>query len=131
MSENSEQRLGYVFGLVGALLIGLGGLLAVLMGVADAIAGRTLAAFNSESAAVVWFVVAGLAAAFAWMGRREWSTRPLTSGVLLVALAVVAWAVVGVNSSLLAVIGALFVFLAGLLYLLEPAKKAVGQIAAA
>lgn len=131
MSENSEQRLGYVFGLLGALLIGLGALVAVLMGAAEAITGRTVAAFNSESAAVVWFVVAGLAAAFAWMGRRQWSSRPLTSGVLLIAVAVVGWAVVGVSSSLLAVIGSLFVFLAGLLYLLEPAKKAVSQIATA
>ncbi len=131
MSENSEQRLGYVFGLLGALLIGLGGLLAVLMGAADAIAGRTVAALDADSAAIVWFVVGGLAAVFAWLGHRDWSTRPLTSGVLLVALAVVGWAVVGVSGSLLALVGSLFVFLAGLLYLLEPAKKVVSQIAAA
>lgn len=131
MSNNSEQRLGYAFGLLGAVLIGLGGLVALIVGAADMIAGRPIGAFNADSAAVVFFVLGGLAAVFAWLGHREWSTHPLTSGVLLVALAVVGWAVVGLSSSVLALIGALFVFLAGLLYLLEPAKKAVSQIASA
>ncbi len=127
MTENTpEQRLGYGFGLLGGILIGLGGLISLVLGISDMVAGRSIGALNAESEAVVLLVVGGLAAFFAWLGHREWSTRPLASGVLLVALAIVGWLVVGVGASLLALVGSLFVFLAGVLYLLEPAKKAIG-----
>ncbi len=127
MTDNTpEQRLGYGFGLLGGILIGLGGLISLVLGISDMVTGRSIGALNAESEAIVLFVVGGLAAFFAWLGHRDWSTRPLASGVLLVALAIVGWLVVGVGASLLALVGSLFVFLAGVLYLLEPAKKAIG-----
>ncbi len=127
MTDNTpEQRLGYGFGLLGGILIGLGGLISFVLGISDMVSGRSIGALNAESEAIVLFVVGGLAAFFAWLGHRDWSTRPLASGVLLVALAIVGWLVVGVGASLLALVGSLFVFLAGVLYLLEPAKKAIG-----
>lgn len=125
MSELTEQRLGYGFGLLGGVLIALGGLVSLLIGAADLILGRPLGALGAASEAVVLFVVGGLAIFFAWLGRHEWSSRPLAGGILLVVLAVLGWIVVGVAGDLLALIGSLFVFLAGVLYLLEPAKKAV------
>jgi hypothetical protein len=48
--------------------------------------------------------------------------------VLLVVLAVLGWVVVGIGANLLALLGSLFVFLAGVLYLLDPAKRAAGAI---
>jgi hypothetical protein len=124
MTELTEQRLGYGFGLLGGGLIALGGLVSLLIGTADILLGRPYGAIGAASAAIVLFVVGGLAMFFAWLGHRDWSSRPLASGVLLVVIAVVGWFVVGIDSNLLALIGSLFVFLAGILYLVEPAHKA-------
>jgi hypothetical protein len=128
MSELTEERLGYGFGILGGALIALGGLVSLVVGAADLVLGRPFGALGAASEAVILFVVGGLAMFFAWLGHRTWSGRPLASGVLLVVLAILGWIVVGVGANLLALIGSLFVVLAGILFLLEPAKKAAGSI---
>ncbi len=125
MSDNPEQRLGFGFGLLGGVLIALGGIVSLATGIADLALGRPTGALTAGSQSILLFVVGGLALFFAWLGHREWSTRPLSSGILLVVVAAIGVAVVGLGSSLLGLIGAIFVFLAGILYALEPAKKAV------
>jgi len=131
MAELSEQRLGYGFGLLGGALIALGGLVSLIVGTADLLLGRPIGAIGAASNAVVLFVIGGLAMFFAWLARHDWSSRPLASGVLLVVLAVVGWAIVGIDASLLALVGSLFAFLAGVLFLVQPAKKAVELAASA
>ena len=126
MSENTpEQRLGYGFGLLGGALIILGGLVSLILGLADFVTGHLIGAVNADSQAIVLFVVGGLAAFFAWLGHREWSTHPLSAGVLLVALALIGWLAVGVGANVIGLVGALLVFLAGILFVLDPAKKAM------
>ncbi len=131
MADLTEQRLGYGFGLLGGLLIAIGGLVSLAVGTADLVLGRSLGALSAGSEAVVLFVVGGLAIFFAWLGHRDWSSRPLASGILLVVMAFLAWVVVGVGANLVALIGSLFVFLAGVLFLIEPAKKAVNTVVSA
>lgn len=126
MAELTEERLGYGFGLLGGGLIALGGLVSLIVGTAELFLGRPNGAIGAASNAVVLFVVGGLAMFFAWLARHDWSARPFSSGVLLVVLAVVGWAIVGIDASLLALIGSLFAFLAGVLFLIQPAKKAAG-----
>ena len=125
MAEITEQRLGFGFGLLGGLLFALGGLVSLLLGTADLILGRPIGALNAASEGVLLLVIGGLALLFSWLGHRSWTSRPITSGVLLVLVAVIGWVVVGIGSSLLGLIGSLFVFLAGVLYLLEPAQRAI------
>jgi hypothetical protein len=131
MAEITEQKLGYGLGLLGGALIALGGLVSLVVGTADLILGRPYGAIDAASNAVVLFVVGGLAMFFAWLAHHDWSTRPLTSGILLVVLAVVGWAIVGIDSSLLALIGSLLAFLAGVLFLIEPSKKAAAAVVSA
>ena len=128
MSDLTEQRLGYGFGVLGGVLIALGGLVSLIISAADLVLGRPLGALGAASEAVVLFVVGALAVFFAWIGHRGGATRPITSGVILVVLAVLGWAVLGVGSDLLALIGSLFVLLAGVLFLLEPAKRAASAV---
>lgn len=125
MAEVTEQRLGFGFGLLGGILIGLGGLVRLLLGTADLILGRPIGALNAASEGVLLLVVGGLALLFSWLGYRSWTSHPVTSGVMLVLVAVIGWIVVGVGSSLLGLVGSLFVFLAGVLYLLDPAQRAL------
>jgi hypothetical protein len=131
MAEWTEQRLGYVFGLLGGGLIALGGIVSLIVGAADLALGHPYGAIGAVSAAIVLLVVGALAALFAWMGRHDWSARPLASGIMLIVIAVIGWAIVGIDASLLALIGSLFVFLAGVLYVLEPAKRAAASVASA
>jgi len=131
MVELTEQRLGYVFGLLGGALIALGGLVSLVVGTADLFLGRPHGAIRAASNAVVLFVIGGLAMFFAWLARHDWNARPLASGMLLVVLAVVGWALVGIDASLLALIGSLFAFLAGVLFLIQPAKKAAELVVSA
>jgi CHASE2 domain-containing sensor protein len=130
MTEMSEHRLGYIFGLLGGGLIALGGLLSLASGTVDFAMGRMFNAIDATGDAIVLFVVGGLAMLFAWLSRHDWSSRPLASGVVLVVLSVVGWAVLGVGVNFVAVVGSILVFLAGVLFLLEPAKRAVTTVAA-
>ncbi len=123
MSDLTEQRLGFGFGVLGGALIALGGIVSLFVSAIDLAFGHPFGALGALSAAVVLFVVGGLAIFFAYIGHRHWNSRPLTSGVLLVVLAILGWLVVGVGGNLLGLIGSLFVFLAGVLFLLEPAKR--------
>lgn len=128
MAELTEARVGFGLGLLGGILIALGGLVSLAIGTADLVMGRSIGALAAGSEGVVLLVVGGLAVFFAWLGRRAWSARPLASGILLVVVAVLAWAVVGVEGNLLALVGSLFVVLAGVLFLLEPAKRAASAV---
>jgi len=131
MAELTEQRLGYGFGLLGGAFIALGGLVSLIVGTADLLLGRPNGAIGPVSNSVVLFVMGGLAMFFTWLARHDWSSRPIASGVMLVVLAVVGWAFVGIDASLLALIGSLFAFLAGVLFLVQPVKKAAELAVAA
>ncbi len=123
MTEWTEQRLGYGFGLLGGGLIVLVGVVTLFFGAYDVVGGRGIAALGNFSAAVLEFAVGGLAVFFAWLGRHDWASRPLASGVLLLVMAVAGAVVLGLGASRFMLVGALFIFLAGVLYLLEPAKQ--------
>ena len=125
MAEVTEQRLGFGLGLLGGILIGLGGIVSLLLGTADLILGHPIGALSAASEGVLLLVVGGLAVLFGWLGHRSWSGHPITSGVMLILVAVIGWVLVGIGSSLLGLIGSLFVFLAGVLYLLDPAQRAI------
>ncbi|HEV8049252.1 MAG TPA: hypothetical protein VGP88_01530 [Thermoplasmata archaeon] len=125
MSEIVWKRLGHLFGWLGGALIGLGALVALIFGTVVLAFGHPLAAIGAISTALVLFVVAVLAIVFASLGWREGTEGSSVAGVLLVILAVVGWATLGLGANVLALIGALFVFLAGVLYLIEPARKVV------
>jgi hypothetical protein len=129
MAELTEQRLGFGFGLLGGVLIALGALVALAVGTVDLVLGRPLGAVNAATEAVLLLVVGGLAIFFAWLARHDWSAQPLTSGVLLVVTAVIAWVVFGVGGNLLALVGSLFVLLAGILFVVGPTKRAASAIA--
>ena len=131
MTELTEQRLGYGFGLLGGALIVLGGVMSLIVGAADLALGRPFGAIGAASNALVLFVVGGLVMFFAWLARHDWSSRPFASGILLAVLAIVGWVIVGIDASLLALIGSLFAFLAGVLFLIEPARRAVAPVTSA
>lgn len=131
MTELTERKLGWGFGLLGAALMAVAGILSLAFAAFDVAAGRTTGAMNSGTEALLLLVIAGLALLFAYLGHGTWSGQPLASGVLLVVIAALAWGVLGLGANVVALIGALFVFLAGVLYLVGPAVQGVKTLATA
>lgn len=129
MESFTERALGHLFGLIGGALIMVGGAVASAFGVADAVLGHPFGAMNALGEAVVLLVVGGLVLLFTHLGEHEWNTRPVASGVLLVILAVIAWGVLTLGSSVLALLGGIFALLAGALYLIEPTARAARMLA--
>lgn len=131
MSNLSERRLGYGFGLLGGGLILLGSLVSLFAGMVDLALGRPSGAISAGSLAIVLFVIGGLALFFAWLARHDWADRPLPSGVLMVVIAVLGWGFLGLGGNVVSLVGAIFVFVGGLLFLVEPAKTVVTSVVAA
>jgi hypothetical protein len=127
--DESNRGLGHLFGIVGGALICLGGIIAAVFGIADAALGRGIGlGVASLSEALLLFVVGGLVLFFTYLGGSSRNERALTSGILLVVLAVVGWGVLGLGGNLVALVGSLFAFLAGLLYLVDPARRAAHAV---
>jgi hypothetical protein len=130
MEFTTERAMGHLFGLVGGLLILVGGLVAVAFGFVDLALGRMIGAAGALGGAVVLFVVGALVLLFTHLGEHGWKERPVAPGVLLVILAAIGWAALGLGANLIALVGGILTLLAGVLYLIEPAQHAVSKIAA-
>ncbi len=131
MADLTERTVGYGFGLLGGLLIVVGGIVALVLGALDLVVGRPVGTVTAWSESVILFVVGALALFFAYLGQHSWRDRGLASGILMVVVALIGWAVLGFGGNLVALIGAIFVFLSGVLYLLEPARRVVHDVATA
>jgi hypothetical protein len=122
----TERKLGYAFGLLGGGLTALAGLVSLVVGAVDLAMGRMFGAMDAGTAGIALLVVGGLALLFAYLAYRDWSDRPIVAGVLLVVLAAIAWGLLGLGGSFLALLGGIFVFLAGVLFLVGPVRTTVG-----
>jgi hypothetical protein len=129
MENTTEREMGHLFGLVGGLLMLGGGLFAGAFGITDLVLGRLSDAAGALGAAVVLFVVGALVVLFAHFAEHGWKDRPFASGVMLVVLAVIGWATLGLGVNVLALVGGIFVLLAGVLYLIEPTQRAASALA--
>ena len=120
MTTLTERNLAYGFGLLGGLLFLLAALVSLVVGTAELFLGRLAVAMDSGSEAVVLIVLGGLALLFAYLGRRDWSDRPIVAGITLIAVSLIGWALLAVGPNIAALLGTIFVFLAGLLMLVTP-----------
>jgi hypothetical protein len=129
MDNVTERSLGHLFGLIGGALVIVGGVVAATFGLADFLLGHVTGAMGALGEAIVLVIVGGLILLFAYLGEHEWKERPVASGVLLVILALVGWAVLGLGVNVLALVGGIFALLAGALYLIEPSQRAARALA--
>jgi len=131
MSDLTERKLGWGFGLLGGVLIVVAAIVSVLVGTVDLVTGRFGGALDAGTEAILLFAVGALGLFFSYLAYRPWSDHPITPGVLLVVIAAIGWGVFGLGGNVIALLGALFVFLAGLLFLLRPAVASVKSLATA
>jgi hypothetical protein len=123
MEYTTERSLGHVFGLVGGLLVGVGGVVALVDGAADLALGHLGGAVAAVSGAILLFVVGALVVLFSHLGEHAWKDHPTTTGVMLVVLSVVGWLALGLASNVVAIVGGVLALLGGILYLVEPTKR--------
>jgi hypothetical protein len=131
MSTLTERNLGFGFGMLGGGLVALAGLVSLVVGAIDLAIGRYFGALNAGTEGIVLLVIGGLAMLFAYLSHRTWKDRPIVGGVLLVVIAALGWGVLGLGANVIALVGAIFVFLAGVLYLVVPLKTSVTSAAPA
>ena len=126
MANPTERNLAYGFGLVGGILILAAALVAGIVAAVNyaSTSGHPFPA-GPITGAVILFVLGGLVLFFVYLGQKTWRDRPIATGVVLVVLAAVTWGVMGLGANVIALIGAILVLVAGILYLIEPATSLV------
>ncbi len=131
MSDLTERGLGWAFGLIGGALFVVAAIVSAAVGTFDLAVGRPMGALGAGTDAVVLFVVGALALFFSYLAHRTWKDRPITAGVLLVVIAAIGWAALDLGVNVFALLGAILVFLAGVLYLVQPALTGAKALATA
>lgn len=115
---DDERRLAMVFGILGALLLVLEGLIELVAGVVLIALGHGLAALGTWQHAVIVLVVGVIVGLFTAYGKSSARDRALTAGVILVVIALIGWIAFGLAAGILGILGTLLVLIAGILFLL-------------
>lgn len=116
-TADGDRRLGMVFGVLGAVLLVAAAVVRFFVGVLFLATGHGIDALGSVNDAVIFLVVGLVIGFFAILGRSRGNDRSLVAGVILVVLAIVGWFALGFGSSVLAILGAIFTLIAGILFL--------------
>lgn len=117
MRATSERSIGGGLALLGAVLVGLEGLLVWVGGVVATAAGRPGLGTSDFGRGLVLVVVAVLAAFFASLGRRDRAEYGTTAGAVLVVLAVTGFFVLGFQNGVLALLGGVLFLVGGVVLL--------------
>jgi hypothetical protein len=117
MSAYEDRRLALIFGVVGAVLLVVAALIRFLVGVVFLATGHGYLGIGSIGEAIIFLVVGLVIGFFAILGRSRGSDRSLAIGVILVVLAIVGYFALGFGTSILALLGAVFTLISGILYL--------------
>jgi hypothetical protein len=117
MSAEGNRGIASIFGFLGAALLLLDSLILLVSGVfylAVSHGARALGAFDSG---IVLFVIGLVVAFFSVIGRRHTRDNSVVAGIVLVILALAGWLVLGLTSGVLALLGTVFVLIAGVVFL--------------
>jgi hypothetical protein len=109
--------VGLLFGLLGALLIVLEGLWDLVLGAVILAFGHVGFAFGTWSQGLVFVLLGLVLGGFALFGRSRGGDRSLAAGVVMVVVPVLGFALLGFLDGVLVLVGAVFVLIGGLLYL--------------
>lgn len=119
MTSGGNRGLAFAFGIIGALLL-------ILVGVIDFVGGFVFLALGngghalvSWDRAVIYVVVGVVAGLFAGLGHSGGNDRSVAAGAILVVLALVGWLGLGFGGDLIGLLAALFFLISGILYLLS------------
>lgn len=115
--SGGERGIGAALGLIGAVLFFFEAFLDLVRGVVYLALGHGMHSFGPFDEALLLIVVGILVAVFAVMGGVRPGDRSLLSGAVLVVVALVGWLALGFGTGVLALLGSVFVLLAGVVFL--------------
>ncbi len=118
MSTTSDHRVASLFGLLGAVLLIVQGILDLLSGVVYLAVGHGVRAYGSFDQAVIFVIVGLIVGFFAAAGRIRRDERTIVTGVILIVLALVGWLALGFGSGVLGILAAVLILISGVVYLL-------------
>jgi hypothetical protein len=119
MASSSDRNLGFLFGALAAVILVVAGVINFFGGfvlLAFGLGGHAIVAWGRSLVDIVLGLLVGL---FTVIGRSGARDRALSAGVILVVLAVVGWLGLGLGGGILELLAALFVLIAGILYILS------------
>jgi|SRR5208282_5762954 len=119
MSRYGNRSIGFLFGLLGSFLIVLEGFIDFVRSAFFLAIGHPLVALGAFTASVLFVVLGVVLAGFVFLGRAHRRERALASGVVLVVVALLGLLLLGFANTILGLLGAIFVLIAGLLYIIE------------
>ncbi len=118
MSAATDHRVASLFGLLGAALLIVQGILDLASGVVYLAVGHGGRAFGSLDESLILIVVGFIVAFFAAVGRTRGEERSIGTGVVLVVLALVGWLILGFGGNVLGLLGTILILISGVVYLL-------------
>ncbi|HYA10806.1 MAG TPA: hypothetical protein VEH10_03945 [Thermoplasmata archaeon] len=119
MTEVGDRRIAALFGLLGAALIALDGLIDLARGVLSVALGHGGHAYLPFDQALIFLVVGLVVAVFSVLGGLRRDGNATVAGAVLIVVAIVGWLELGVPSGVLAILGALLVLVAGVVFLVS------------
>jgi len=131
MAHWTEERIAFGLGLLGGLVFLLAAFLALIIGSVDLASDRLNGTLAAGSQALLLAALGALGGLFAYLGYHEWRDRPFSAALLLILVAVIGVMIGGPGTGALPLVGAMLVGLAGILYLLEPMKRAARYVTTA
>ncbi len=117
MRPRSDRWIAGTFGLVGAVLIVLDGVLGILGGVLSWATGRAGHPFAALDHGFVLIVVGTLLGFFAVLGRVGRDEYALAAGAVLVVFAILGYLLLGFGNGVLALVGSVLVLIGGVIFL--------------
>ncbi len=117
MPEHGGRGLGLLFGALGGALIVLEGLIDFVRGAFFLAVGHPYLGLGALGASFLFVVLGLVLILFAFLGSGRHNDRALASGVVMVVVALLGIFLLGFASGLIGLLGAIFVLIGGLLYL--------------
>lgn len=123
MSANLQtsdlRRIAFLFGLLSALLLIVAGSLDLIGGFIFLATGSGVHALRAWAGWVLFVVLGIVIGLFAAIGRGPGNDRAMAAGVVLIVISIVGWLGLGLGNGVLALLGALFALIAGILFLVS------------
>lgn len=117
--EHGDRAVAALFGLLGAVLIALEGLLDLVRSVIYLAVGRGGHSYQPFDQGVIFLVLGLIIAVFSILGVQRHQERTAVAGAVLIVVAVFGWVTLGLGSGLLAILGAILVMVGGVVFLVS------------
>ncbi len=116
---SGDRRIGFIFGILGAALFVLSGLLSLVGGLVVFALGHPARGLGDWDHAAILVAVGLITGLFALVGRARGRDDGLLAGVVLIVIALLGWLALGFGSGVLSILGVVCVLIGGVVYLLS------------